>query len=59
MSVALAPFASGEYGRMRVPVAAGSHRVDCPGGCSVEVNGWDVEVSYLYPGGLDVQEIVE
>jgi hypothetical protein len=39
-------------------VAAGQHRIQCPGGCGVEVYGYSLSVSYLFAGGLDLRQIV-
>lgn len=54
----LAPFGSGEWKAGRVVVAAGPHTIDCPGTCGVEVTGWSEAVSYLFAGGLDLEQIV-
>jgi hypothetical protein len=42
----------------RIMLAAGVHRIDCPAGCGVEVYGWSRAVSYMFAGGLDLQQIV-
>jgi len=43
----------------RIAVSPGPHRIDCPGtGCGVEVYGWSRAVSYMFAGGLDLQQIV-
>ncbi|MFH0901642.1 MAG: IgGFc-binding protein [Pseudomonadota bacterium] len=34
------------------------HRLSCPDTCSVEVYGYSLMVSYLYAGGLDLEQIV-
>ncbi|MBK9034990.1 MAG: IgGFc-binding protein [Myxococcales bacterium] len=54
----LAPFAGGTYKAGRITVAAGPHTLDCPGTCGVEVYGWSEAVSYLFAGGLDLEQIV-
>jgi hypothetical protein len=41
-----------------VPLTVGTHRLTCPGKCSVEVYGWSQAVSYLFAGGLNLQQIV-
>ena len=43
---------------MRFPIADGLHTLTCPGTCSVMVHGYDQYVSYGYPGGLDLKDIV-
>ena len=42
----------------RFPIADGLHTLTCPGTCSVMVHGYDQYVSYGYPGGLDLKDIV-
>ena len=42
-----------------VSLSSGTHQVTCARGCGIEVYGWGEAVSYLYPGGLDVREIVD
>lgn len=54
----LTTFGSGEWKAGRIVVAAGPHRIDCPGSCGVEVTGWSEAVSYLFAGGLDLEQIV-
>lgn len=54
----LVPFGAGTYKAGRIPVAAGPHTLDCPGTCGVEVYGWSEAVSYLFAGGLDLEQIV-
>jgi IgGFc binding protein len=54
----LSPFGSGAYKAGRVVVAAGPHTLTCPGTCGVEVYGWSEAVSYLFAGGLDLEQIV-
>ncbi|MBV8757275.1 MAG: IgGFc-binding protein [Deltaproteobacteria bacterium] len=41
-----------------VPLTVGTHRLTCPNKCSVEVYGWSQAVSYLFAGGLNLQQIV-
>lgn len=54
----LAAFASGSHKAGRVATSAGQHTITCPGGCSVEVYGYSDAVSYLFAGGLDLEQIV-
>jgi len=54
----LAPVAGGQYKAGRLQVSAGPHTLDCPGKCGVEVYGWSEAVSYLFAGGLDLEQIV-
>lgn len=54
----LTPFASGAYKAARIEVSPGQHKVDCPGGCGIEVYGYSEAVSYLFAGGLDLEQIV-
>jgi len=52
----LQPFASGTWRAGRIEVSAGRHRLEC-GGCGVTVGGYDLAVSYLFAGGLDLEQI--
>jgi len=54
----LAAFGPGTFKAGRVPVTAGPHTLTCPGTCGVEVYGWSEAVSYLFAGGLDLEQIV-
>jgi hypothetical protein len=54
----LTPFGSGTYKAGRVAVQPGQHKLDCPDTCGVEVYGYDGAVSYLFAGGLDLEQIV-
>ncbi|MBK7191914.1 MAG: IgGFc-binding protein [Myxococcales bacterium] len=54
----LAAFGGGTYKAGRVTVGAGPHTLDCPGTCGVEVYGWSEAVSYMFAGGLDLEQIV-
>jgi hypothetical protein len=36
----------------------GQHTVTCPESCGIEVYGWSDAVSYLFAGGLDLNQIV-
>ncbi len=58
VSAMLDAFGSGAYGAVRLRVEAGQHQLECPMGCGVEVYGYDEAVSYLYAGGLDLEQIV-
>jgi hypothetical protein len=51
-------FGSGGWKGGRVTVVQGRHRIECPGGCGVLVGGYDDDVSYLFAGGLDLEQIV-
>ncbi|HUH05228.1 MAG TPA: IgGFc-binding protein [Kofleriaceae bacterium] len=51
-------FGSSGYAAVRVPVQPGQHKIDCGGGCGIEVYGYDDAVSYLFAGGLDLERIV-
>jgi hypothetical protein len=51
-------FASGAYRSTIVTVAAGQHKIQCPGTCGVLVYGYDSAVSYMFAGGLDLKQIV-
>jgi hypothetical protein len=43
----------------RIMLTSGAHKIECPGtGCGVEVYGWSRAVSYMFAGGLDLQQIV-
>lgn len=55
----LQPFGGGTYIAGRIQVQPGQHKIDCPGdGCGIEVYGYDSAVSYLFAGGLDLEQIV-
>jgi len=54
----LAAFGDGAFKAGRVPVPAGAHNLVCSDGCGVEVYGWSDAVSYLFAGGLDLEQIV-
>ncbi len=54
----LATFGTGSYKAARISVTAGQHKLDCPDTCGVEVYGFSEAVSYLYAGGLDLEQIV-
>lgn len=41
----------------RLPVNDGFHVLDCPATCSVMVHGYDDDVSYGYPGGLNLEAL--
>lgn len=49
---------TGQYRVGRFPVAAGQHQLVCPQTCGVEAEGWSEAVSYLYAGGLNLEQIV-
>lgn len=55
----LQSFGSGAYKAGRISVQPGQHKIDCPGGgCGIEVYGYSDAVSYLFAGGLDLDQIV-
>ncbi len=54
----LATFGSGSYRAARISLQPGQHQISCPGGCGIEVYGYDAAVSYLFAGGLDLKTIV-
>lgn len=54
----LQPFGSLQYAAGRLPVGEGPHRIDCAMGCGIEVYGYGEDVSYMFAGGLDLEEIV-
>jgi len=54
----LATFGSGGFKAARISVQPGQHKITCPGGCGIEVYGYDDAVSYLFAGGLDLKTIV-
>jgi hypothetical protein len=54
----LTPFGDGSFKAGRIPVQAGQHNLVCSEGCGVEVYGWSDAVSYLFAGGLDLEQIV-
>ncbi|MBE7451287.1 MAG: IgGFc-binding protein [Kofleriaceae bacterium] len=51
-------FGDGSFQVARVQVQAGAHNLICSEGCGVEVYGWSDAVSYLFAGGLDLEQIV-
>ncbi|HUQ07958.1 MAG TPA: hypothetical protein VM261_35930, partial [Kofleriaceae bacterium] len=55
---ALSPFGDGSFNAGRIAVQAGQHNLVCSEGCGVEVYGWSDAVSYLFAGGLDLEQIV-
>lgn len=54
----LMTFGGGAFKAARIGVAAGQHRIVCPGTCGVEVYGYSLSVSYMFAGGLDLRQIV-
>ncbi|RMH41563.1 MAG: hypothetical protein D6689_10760 [Deltaproteobacteria bacterium] len=54
----LAPFAGGAFLAGRIAVAPGQHRLECPATCGFEAYGYSDAVSYLFAGGLDLEQIV-
>ncbi len=49
----------GSFKAGRIPLTPGPHKIDCPAtGCGIEIYGWSRAVSYMFAGGLDLQQIV-
>ncbi|HEU5056351.1 MAG TPA: IgGFc-binding protein [Kofleriaceae bacterium] len=42
----------------RIRVQPGQHTLSCTGGCGLEVYGYSDAVSYMFAGGLDLEQIV-
>ena len=62
MTSELQPFEQAEGAREsfsggRFPLMPGQHRIECPGGCGILVYGFSTAVSYLFAGGLDLEQI--
>jgi hypothetical protein len=32
-----------------------SHHLTCTKPCGIQVYGWSMDISYMYPGGLDMK----
>ena len=45
-------------GAARIEVSPGQHKLNCAGGCGLEVYGYSDAVSYFFAGGLDLEQIV-
>lgn len=59
VSPQMTQFGSNSFSAGRFMVTPGQHEVSCPGGgCGIEVYGYDDAVSYLFAGGLDLEQIV-
>jgi hypothetical protein len=54
----LAPFAGGAFLGGRILVQPGQRKLDCPNTCGFEAYGYSEAVSYLFAGGLDLEQIV-
>ena len=52
----LTPFGQGFSGG-RIPVTPGQRRLECPGTCGLLVYGYSRAVSYLFAGGLELEQI--
>jgi hypothetical protein len=48
----------GSWAGGRLEVQPGPHTLLCTGGCGLEVYGYSSAVSYLFAGGLDLEQIV-
>ena len=51
-------FGSNGLLRATLPLTVGQHKIDCPQSCGIEVYGWSLDVSYMFAGGLDLNQIV-
>lgn len=49
---------SDSWAGARIKVNPGPHTLSCTGGCGLEVYGYSDAVSYLFAGGLDLEQIV-
>jgi hypothetical protein len=47
-------FGSGAYKAVRMAIPLGSHTIECPSTCFVEVYGFGAYISYLYAGGMSL-----
>lgn len=54
----LAAVTNGSKVAGRIAVTPGQHDISCTGGCGLEVYGYSSAVSYLFAGGLDLEQIV-
>ena len=58
VSSQFAPLASGVFAAARISVGEGQHVLSCPQDkCGLEIYGYSDAVSYLFAGGLDLQQI--
>jgi hypothetical protein len=53
------PIGQSGYSVTRVPISGGAHSVDAPKPFGIVVYGYGAYTSYMYPGGLDLQQLVE
>jgi hypothetical protein len=58
ISSELAPFGDGTWAGGRIMVQPGPHTLSCTEGCGLEVYGYSSAVSYMFAGGLDLEQIV-
>lgn len=58
VSTGLTEFGSKVYAGGRISLAPGQHSIECVDGCGIEVMGYSQDVSYLFAGGLDLEQIV-
>jgi len=59
VSAQLADVAGGTFSAARIEVDPGQHKLTCPNStCGIEIYGYSDAVSYLFAGGLDLQQIV-
>jgi hypothetical protein len=54
----LTPFAGGAFLGGRIAVTTGQRKLECPDTCGFEAYGYSDAVSYLFAGGLDLNQIV-
>ena len=53
------PIGSGAFRVSQVPVTAGAHRLHSEEPFGLVVYGYDCDVSYGYPGGLNLEDLIE
>lgn len=58
VSAQFAAMGSNNRGAARIEMTPGQHNLECSGGCGLEVYGYSDAVSYLFAGGLDLEQIV-
>ena len=58
ISSSFATMGGGTWQTARIAVQPGQRKLSCSGNCGLEVYGYDDAVSYLFAGGLDLQQIV-
>jgi hypothetical protein len=58
VTIQFASFGAGGLQKATFTLQPGQHKVDCPQSCGIEVYGWSIDVSYMFAGGLDLNQIV-